>query len=261
MDDTFLARSKQVPKLNMHLLDELAKRGIPFVPCTGRPIRAVPHELLAHEATRYAVGANGAVVQDVAQGRRIHVVGIDKRVVLSLYERVQGIDTTFDVFADGEVFSERHRYDAMGSYGIDEPSLEVLRRVRKPVDLSVPQIVEQVGVIEKITCFWRASQDRDHLLAAIDCEKGLSRSSGHPRNFELQAVGVSKGSALVWLCAHLGIGVADAMAFGDAENDVSMVRAAGDGVAMANAIDSLRAVANHVTVDCDNAGVARYLLG
>ena len=260
MDDTFLGHDKHVPPANRALLDVLHVRGVPFVPCTGRPVSAVPNEVLDHPATQFAIGANGAVVHDVRSDRRLCVRGISKQAVLSLYDRVGGIHTTFDVFADGEVFSERVRYDAMGTYGIDVPCLEMLRRVRQPVDLSVPQIVQRVGVVEKITCFWHTQEDRERLIEVIDEEPLLSRSSGHPKNFELQAAGVCKGSALTWLCAHLGIDVAHAVAFGDAPNDVSMLLAAGDGVAMANAHPQVLAVANHVASDCNDAGVARYLI-
>ena len=67
------------------------------------------------------------------------------------------------------------------------------------------------------------------------------------------------GAALAWLCGHLGVDTADAVAFGDGDNDLSMIRAAGDGVAMANAIPEVLAAADHVTSSCDEAGVAAYL--
>jgi hydroxymethylpyrimidine pyrophosphatase-like HAD family hydrolase len=88
----------------------------------------------------------------------------------------------------------------------------------------------------------------------------FSSAHGHPKNFELQADGVSKGSALLWLCGHLGIRPSDAVAFGDEANDVSLLAAAGDGVAMANAIPQARAVANHTAPSNDDAGVASYVM-
>ena len=51
-----------------------------------------------------------------------------------------------------------------------------------------------------------------------------------------------------------------ALAFGDNLNDVSMLEAAGDGVAMANASEEALAAANHTTLDCDHFGVAAYVL-
>lgn len=259
MDGTFLADDKSVPAPNLGALNTLANLGIAFVPCTGRPVSAVPQELMAHRATRYAVGSNGAVVFDVRAQRELHVERMSKGRVLALYERVKCLHATFDVFADGEVYSERARYEAMGSYGIDEPTLAMLRRVRKPVDQSVPQLVDRARSVEKVTCFWRDATDRDGLARAIEDVGGFSSAHGHPKNFELQAQGVSKGFALEWLCSHAGVSTSAAIAFGDEANDIPMIRAAGRGVAMANAIPEVMEAAQAVTADNNQAGVAQYL--
>lgn len=261
MDGTFLAEDKSIPAENMRALDLLVERGIPFVPCTGRPVRGVPQELLGHPATCYAVGSNGAVVYDVKAERPLWTSAMDKTRVLELYWRVCDLElaTTFDIFADGRVFAERARYDAMGTYGIDEPTLQVLRRVREPVDLLVPDIVGRAKNVEKVTCFWRNEEDQRGLAQVIDEVGAFSSAHGHPKNFELQARGVSKGSALVWLCSHLGIPTDSAIAFGDEANDLPMLKSAGVGVAMANATPEVLASADCVTATSDDAGVARYL--
>jgi len=49
------------------------------------------------------------------------------------------------------------------------------------------------------------------------------------------------------------------MAFGDAQNDESMIRAVGYGIAMGNAVDSLKEIAFDVTDDCDSDGIAKAL--
>lgn len=259
MDGTFLCTNKSVPSQNMRVLDQLASLSIPFVPCTGRPVIGIPAVLLEHEATRFAVGSNGAVVYDVRAQDRLHVCSMEKERVLALYERVRDLQATFDIFADGEVFAERARYEAMSEYGIDEPTLAVLRRVRKPVDELVPEIVERSHAIEKITCFWRDESSREALDKAVQEVGGFSSAHGHPKNFELQSEGVSKGSALEWLCAFVGISTDQAIAFGDETNDVPMLLAAGKGVAMANATADVIAAADVVTKSNDEAGVAYYL--
>lgn len=260
MDGTFLTTSKDVLPQSYEALDLLAVRHVPFVPCTGRPVSAVPSAVLRHPATTYVVGSNGSVVYDMTQHQNVLVVGMDKERILALYERVRGLRATFDVFADGEVYAERARYEAMGSYGIDAPSLEVLRRVRKPVDLTVPQLVQRARAVEKITCFWCNESDRHAIQKAIEEVGGFYSAHGHPKNFELQRQGTNKGSALMWLCEHLGLRASDAVAFGDELNDVPMLEAAGDGVAMGNAVSEVLAAANHVAPTNDEAGVARYLM-
>lgn len=260
MDGTFLASDKSIPDENLALLDVLAAHGIEFVPCTGRPVSAVPAEVLSHRAVRHAVAANGGLVVDVRTGTSLLSRPLAKESVLELYERVREWPLTFDVFADGEVLSERARYDSMGSLGLSEAMLAMLRRVRKPVDLLVPQIVERARNIEKLTCFFGDLSLRERLQDVADEVGGLSYACGDPNDVELMAPGVSKGSALVWLCEHLGIPVEASVAFGDEQNDVSMLVTAGDGVAMENAAPEVRRSANHVAPSNDSAGVARYLL-
>ena len=260
MDGTFVDSEKRVPSLNMRALDRLVELDIPFVPCTGRPVAAVPRELLSHPASRYVVGANGSVVHDVLLDETSHLRDIDPGLVIELYEQVRNLKVTFDVFVDGVVYAPRERYDAMGSYGISDAMLEMLRKVRKPVDMDVPEIVARGGHIEKITCFWGDETAREGLERAISVMRGLSVAKGDPRDFEFQAEGVSKGSALVWLCERLGIPVSQSVAFGDEMNDLPLVEAAGWGVAMANGNEAVRAVADDIAPCNDEAGAGVYLL-
>ena len=67
----------------------------------------------------------------------------------------------------------------------------------------------------------------------------------------------NKGEALLALAKHLGIEREQTLAFGDGLNDLSMLKEAGVGVAMANACDEAKALADWVTLSCDEDGVAR----
>jgi len=71
------------------------------------------------------------------------------------------------------------------------------------------------------------------------------------------AAGVDKGTALLSLCRALGIDRSEAVAFGDSEVDIPLLRAAGLGVAMGNAADAVKAAAGRVTATVDDSGVAR----
>lgn len=74
--------------------------------------------------------------------------------------------------------------------------------------------------------------------------------------FEVTAPGVDKGSGLLDFCAARGIDPARTIAFGDSENDLPMLRAAGIGVAMGNAQPDVLAVADRVTASNDEDGIA-----
>ncbi|MBQ9151753.1 MAG: HAD family hydrolase [Clostridia bacterium] len=73
------------------------------------------------------------------------------------------------------------------------------------------------------------------------------------------AKGSDKETALTILAEYLCLDMADIIAFGDDVNDLGMLRAAGTAVAVANAIDEVKAVADYVTDSNDEDGVARFI--
>lgn len=80
-----------------------------------------------------------------------------------------------------------------------------------------------------------------------------------PAFTDITARGADKGTALMTVAAHLGIDREDTVAFGDGGNDKSILQAAGTGVAMGNAPDDVKAVADYVTASVDEDGIARTL--
>ena len=260
LDDTFLAQDKSIPETNLAALDALAHRGVAFVPCTGRPIDAIPEVLATHPATRYLVGANGAAIADASSKELLHRQAMPIELVDRIYERVRSLDVTFDAFVGNRVLVERVRYDRLGSYGIDEHSLRTVRKLREPHDATIPELLTAYDGVDKVTLYWGDLATRDRLRAALSEFAEVDVTSSHAKNFEFMAAGTSKGSALVWICQALGCETSDAVAFGDSANDAPMLQAAGDGVAVANATADARSVADHVCAASSDAGVGRYLL-
>ena len=80
-----------------------------------------------------------------------------------------------------------------------------------------------------------------------------------PIYLEFVEKSVSKGSALLRLCEMLGVDPAQTVAFGDEENDRPMLRAAGLGVAMGNAVPEIKAEADAVTSSNEEDGVAKFI--
>ena len=260
LDDSFLARDKRLPEANAQALDLLAQRGIAFVPCTGRPVGGIPAQLMGHAATRFAVASNGGVIVDARTGALLHRSVMDTQLVSAIYERVRHLNITFDAFVPGHVLAERSRYDAMAHFGIDDANLRTIRSLREPSEVPIPERIRGFEGVEKVTVYWGDEPSRDEAFSVLSSYGEIGVTTSHPRNFEFMARGTSKGSALAWLCEHAGCDVSKAVAFGDSQNDVPMLRVAGDGVAVANASDEVKAAANHVCGSCDEGGVGHYLL-
>ena len=109
-------------------------------------------------------------------------------------------------------------------------------------------------------CFARDPADLPAIRAAVSARHPtLALTQSTPNNVEINDALANKGEALRRLASALGFGAAGCMAFGDGLNDLSMVRAAGTGVAMANACPEVLAAADVVTLSNDDDGVAAVL--
>ncbi len=259
MDDTFLSPDKTVSAENRRILDVAHECGVQFVPCTGRNVTGLPRELAEHPCVRYAVCCNGTIVCDAKTHEVLREVDIEKDVVRAFYGKVRDLPITFDVFADGRVYAAADRWHVLDEMGASPESLVQIKAVRTCVDEPVEKIIERVGDIYRVNVFFLSLDDARRVHAAVDAQPQLTRTSSLPWNVEVTHRDATKGTGLAWLCDHLGVPRAETVAFGDSDNDLTMLAVAGDGVAMGNANAACRAAADHVCGSCDESGVARYL--
>ena len=90
-------------------------------------------------------------------------------------------------------------------------------------------------------------------VAGIDCFKS--------QNYILEIVptGINKGEAIKFLANYYNIDISEVIAVGDDENDISMIMAAGLGVAMKNAKDCVKEVADYITSSNKENGVGKVI--
>lgn len=100
--------------------------------------------------------------------------------------------------------------------------------------------------------------DAEHRARATEAlgDACLVNPHGPHPSADVTVIGADKGDAVRGVAAALGVAIEDTYAFGDGINDLSMIVAAGHGIAMGNAVDELKEAAEYVTADIDEDGVA-----
>lgn len=93
-------------------------------------------------------------------------------------------------------------------------------------------------------------------LSVYDC---LEITNSLPTNIEVNPIGVNKANGLERVCKELGITMDEVMAVGDSLNDIKMIEQAGLGIAMGNAQDAIKEVADYVTDSNNHDGVAKAI--
>lgn len=256
LDGTLLNSKKQLSKENRKALTECIQNGILVVPCTGRTADGIPSEIKDIDGIRYAIATNGAVIHDLKENAVLDTRMLTWEKAMELLEFVDNYPVMYDPYIEGRGITEPKFFENLSDYCLTDALQDLVKKTR---DLH-PSIIDYVRNIrkpvEKINLFFPDMEGRARLRAELNKQADILVTSSIPNNLEINALGASKGEAIHRLADLLGIDRAQTMAIGDGENDFTMIRMAGVGVAMKNASEELQAEANYVTETNDDDGVA-----
>lgn len=260
LDGTLLRDDKSLSPANRAALVRAAAQGAEVVVATGRFFGGIPRELLELPFLRYFILMNGAKVYDRREDRVLYRSEIPLAQAERVMDLLEPLDCTVDCYQNDVGWMERRYFDHLDYYVTDPVSRAMVRSHRRPVDDLRAQVRAGGDTVQKMQAYFPHLELRPRVMALLRREvPGVVQSVSLPTNLELNAAGATKGAALAELCRALGVDPLDTAAFGDGTNDVSMLAAAGVGVAMANGAPETRQAADLVTVSNQEDGVALVL--
>ena len=269
LDGTLLDSEKRLSVVNRAALERAAEKGVLIVPTTGRFFGMMPPAVRDLPFVRYAITINGAQGYDRETDTAIVRDEIPLDMALGVMELLDRYDVIYDCYRQNWGWMTAALQEKAADYATNEHYLKMVREFRKPV----PELKAHLkatandGDVQKIMLFARNTQVSglsSQVLDAIRLELAarfpeIKVTSSTWNNIELNIRTAHKGNALKRFAEHLGLGLANCMAFGDGMNDFTMVEAAGLGVAMANAEPEVKRVAKWIAPSNDDDGVAAGL--
>ncbi len=246
LDGTLLTSAGQLSARTRAAIDAITAAGVTVVAVTGRPPRWI--EGLHDEAGVHAlcVCLNGAMLVDLDTGEQLDHAPMAAALAATLSHDIRSAlpDVRFAAQLGAQFAHEP-------DYGSSFPR-------PTDVEMTLPELV--AGSVTKLIV--RHDTLEAAALAAPVAEVVAGRAEvvfSGLRIVEISAPGIHKGRGLQRVAERLGIDVGDSIAFGDALNDIPLLRVAGIGVAVANAQAEVLAVADRVTGSNDEDGVAAYI--
>lgn len=263
LDGTLLTKDKKLTDTNALTLREAARAGAVVVPVTGRPYFGIPAAVMDLEFVRYVITSNGAVTTD----RRAD--GPD-RPIRERYMAVETVRNVFDTVAD-----PRHTIMEFftGGYGYDDrrsrellmrkfagtpliPYLEKSRIVVEDLYEALSRKGREIGGIENISIMCRSFEEREGVRNRVARIDGVRIIQPAPTDLEITASNADKGTALLALAQMIGIRQEEILTMGDGNNDMNLLQSAGISIAMGNASEKIRQMADYITEDNEHDGVA-----
>lgn len=250
LDGTLLRPDSSVSERSRRAIRQAQDAGLTVVFVTARPPRDI-RELAGHAGLDgLSVCANGAMVYDIGADRVLHHQRLDAALALDLIYAVRALDAEISFATE---HGHKIGYEPAFPRFFDDFAHDHEPRVDH-VHLLCEEETTKILV-------HHPAHEAEHLAGLVRplvAGRAEVISSGGPF-IELGASGVSKASGLKWLCAHLGIGAEQVIAFGDMTNDLQMLRFAGHAVAVANAHPQVLEAADQVTASNEDDGVARVI--
>lgn len=262
LDGTLLNDRKEFTPGNRKAIKEALKAGHSVVIATGRPLfsaLAQAEDLGLVGKGCYIISYNGGDIYDTEKKESLYRKTIPLSYVRYIFDAAREMGLHCQTYNDVEILTET-----------DNPSLQYYMKLTKVRSRVVPDVITELGK-DPVKLIVIDIDDHEKLVdfrnrTAKWCEGKLDRFFSSPIYLEHVAPGISKGQAIHFLCEHLGIPLANTIAAGDAENDISMIQEAGIGVAMANAEPAVKAAADYITKRTNNEDgvseiIGKFLLG
>ena len=218
-DDTLLPKSGVISDFTKDTIREYIARGGRFAICTGRMFRSIVKIAREFGLHGEIISYQGSLIKNIDTEETLLVNYIDKDLAVDYVEFMKKQNVFPQVYVGDNLCVEKEN-----PYSMDSSITEPVRNAA----------IKEFG---------------DRLLI----------NSSKPYNVEAVDAHASKGKAVEFLANKYGISLSDTMTFGDNLNDLQMIEVAGMGVAVGNAVDTLKNAADYIAENCEDDGVAKTI--
>ena len=247
---------KELPQAHITAIHKAIEKGVKLVLCTGRPLFGVlPYyqKLGLDLQNEYVIVNNGCSTHQTSDWGLVDWQELSPADIEYLYDLAKKSDVQLTLF------DEEH-YFVLGG----KPN-EIIQNDAKLVFSDLTEISLEEATSGKYRMFQgmflgteSQTDDFEERFAEELCQR-FSGVRSQPVIYEAMPLGTTKATALSRLADILKIDSSEIMAMGDANNDIEMLQFAGLGIAMGNASNYVKSLADDVTASNEEDGVARAI--
>lgn len=249
LDGTLLTSTGTISERTCRAIQQSQRSGINIALVTARPPRSVRWIADRLKVSGIAICSNGAIIYDLANDSILHNERIAIDLVLELSRKLLDEDAGFSFATEhGDKVGYEPGYPQNpGFTHLIPPKVAALAELCAD---EVTKLIVHHPILPLV-----------ELMAQINRHLDGKASVTHSAEafVEISAAGTSKASALAKLCKGLEVDRQQVIAFGDMPNDLPMLAFAGHAVAVGNAHPEVLRIANEVTSNNDDDGVARVI--
>lgn len=263
MDGTLLLNNSTVSAEMKKALDRLHEAGHILVLSSGRPLDSILEVAEAEEllpdsnssagGNTLIISNNGSLVYDCTARRPVMEQTVPFEIAADIFKAAKRLGIHVQTYTDHEIVCET-----------DDAEVQFYRsRIHMPLITAKDELSVLSRPPYKVHTIHLTDKSRlEALKAEIEALHGdtITVQFSNDQYLEFFNKNAGKGNAVRWVCEHFAIPLSNSYAAGDAPNDISMLLAAGTGIAMANADPEVKEIADVITEkDNDQNGLIEMI--
>ena len=248
--DGTLVHQNQISKEDKDTVSTLQKNGYIFTIATGRHYTSAIKIVKELEIAFPVICNNGALVIDPVSNRIYSEHLLSSSTVKEIMNQCNLIGIHYLLYTKKRVIGTAQAKAKLLEHIGDVPIDEVANPF---MDEHLDEGILKILMIENDT------DKRTQIQQKLKSFKDISHVASNTNFIDVGSKQSSKGNALAFLAKHLVLPLSSCIAIGDQENDTSMLVRAGIGIAMGNAVDSLKDIADYVTAPYSEHGFSQAI--
>ena len=252
LDGTLNNDDTVITPMTREAIMAVQEQGVIVALVSGRQAPGLKREADALQLQDYhglRISYNGGRIEDATTGEILFDSSIDEATAVEFLRHLEAWPELSPIVDDGEFIytTDASRHKVMDESRNNNLKVQIVSNIAESVHFRPVKILTAAPneiLVPHLADIRRGFEDK------------MSFVQSAPWFYEGTAKGVSKSASLGAACERLGIRPDEVMAFGDAQNDKSMLEFAGYGVAMGNACDELKDIADEITLTNNEDGIA-----
>lgn len=264
IDGTLFGTDGKILPSSIRAMKQAQEKGATIVLASGRDYTSLPLEQLHEVDIPYVITCNGSAAYKADKKECLYKECLDKEEMVPVFEYILERGVHLNVQMNGGNYTEKKCQDYIKNMAVPDYVKEIIRTNCEPLDDITGFIRENDVDILKVTLNFQMKDDgeylnREEISRYLKQFADIQVVDGGFANLEFNKAGISKATGVLFLSKYLGVPMNDVIAIGDSENDIEMLKMAGTGIAMGNAVEAAKAAADDITSSNDKDGVAKAI--
>ena len=264
IDGTLFGTDGKIRPSSIRAMKHAQEKGVTIILASGRDYTSLPWEQLKEVDIPYVITCNGSAAYKTDTKECLYKECLDREEMTSVFSYILDRGIHLNVQMNGGNYTEKKCQDYIKNMAVPDYVKEIIRNNCKALDDITGFIRENDVDILKVTLNFQMKDDGEYLNREETSRylkqfPDIQVVDGGFANLEFNKAGISKATGVQFLSEYMGVSVNDVIAIGDSENDIEMLKTAGTGIAMGNAVEEAKAAADDITSSNDEDGVAKAI--